>query len=283
MALNPLKICWLEYLYQKGIFKNKKSLLDLGPQDLTTNKNYLIKILSHRFSDKKLKEILSHIYNEEGKPKKNFQLHFYSLWGIQKYYSLDYNDSRADYQYDLNQLHDFNISFDIITNFGTSEHIFNIGLFYENLHNLLNVNGIALNITPTYADINHGFYNIHPNLYSQLMKTNNYLQHSFVYLDNYVGKNALLAKTLDSYNFDNVKINLGSKETNFSDMSHLGTFREKVYKIFTENIKNENSLQYFHNPERGCFDYGFAAFEKQLDNNFKIPQQYTKDTVLLSN
>jgi hypothetical protein len=283
MALNPLKICWLEYLYKNDLFKNKKSLLDLGPQDLTTNKNYIVKILSYRFNSNKLENILSNIYEEDGTIKKGFQPFFYSLWGIENYFSLDYNDSRANYIYDLNKVNNFNMHFDVITNFGTAEHIFNIGTFYENLHNLLNINGIALNITPTYADINHGFYNIHPNVYSQLMKTNDYFQHSFIYLDNYVGKNGLLAKTLETYDFKNNKINLGSITDNFSDMSHLGKFREKIYKVFLENIKNINSLKYTHNPERGCFDYVFVAYEKVLDHKFKIPQQYTKNVELLSN
>ncbi|MCK9162305.1 MAG: class I SAM-dependent methyltransferase [Arcobacteraceae bacterium] len=276
MALNPLKICWLEYLYKNKVFDGKKSILDLGPQDLTTKKDFIKKIVSYRFEPNELENILSKIYNSNGSIKENFQSFFYSLWELEEYYSLDYNDLRADYKYDLNKLHNFDVSFDIITNFGTAEHIFNIGIFFENLHNLLKPNGIALNVTPCYGDINHGFWNIHPNVYSQLIKTNKYYQHSFIYLDNYVGKNALLNETLDNYDFENIKIDLGSKETNWSDMQYLGKFREKVYKIFTENIKNENSLKYFNNPERGIFDYIFTAFEKTVNTKFTPPAIYNR-------
>lgn len=283
MALNPLKICWLEYLYTKSAFDNKKKILDLGPQDLTTKRDYIESVVSYRFEKEELETILSNIFDEHGKVKDGFWPHFYSLWGFSEYFSLDYNDARANYKYDLNKLHDFPQQFDVITNFGTAEHIFNIGTFYENLHNLLSINGIALSITPTYADINHGFYNIHPNVYSQLMRTNRYKQHSFVYLDNYVGKNALLSKSLQIYDFENPEIRLGSIDNNFDDMSKLSTFREKVYRLFKRNILDNNSLEHFHNPERGCFDYLFVAYEKLFDEEFEIPQQYTPEAVLLSN
>lgn len=283
MALNPLKISWLEYLYTKNVFKGKKTILDLGPQDLTTNKDYLYNTVSHRFNKKELTSILNKIYDENGKPSQDFQKYFYSIWGLQDYYSLDFNDLRADYVADLNKVVNLNKQFDVITNFGTAEHIFNIGIFYENLHNLLNTKGIALSINPTYGDINHGFYNIHPNVYSQLIKTNEYIQHSFVYLDNYVGKNGLLSKTLKQYNFDDPRINLGNRENNFADMSELKLFRAKVYSVFKENITNSSLLKYVGDTSRGCFDYTFVAFEKTIESQFKIPQQYTRNVELLPN
>lgn len=283
MALNPLKISWLEYLYTKNVFKDKKTILDLGPQDLTTNKDYLYGTVSHRFDKDELDAILNNIYDDSGKPRQNFQKHFYAIWGLDDYYSLDFNDSRADYRADLNSIINLNKQFDVVTNFGTAEHIFNIGIFYENLHNLLNINGVALSINPTYGDINHGFYNIHPNVYSQLIKTNEYLQHSFVYLDNYVGKNGLLAKTLEQYNFEAPTINLGNKENNFADMSLLKSFRAKVYRVFKENILSSDSLEYVVDKNRGCFDYTFVAFEKTKELEFRIPQQYSTNAELLSN
>lgn len=282
MALNPLKIDWLEQLYKKNVFENKVTLLDLGPQDLTTSREYIYKTVSKRYDVQTLNNLLNQIYDKKGNPNKGFQKYFYSLWGIEEYYALDLNDDRADYRFDLNQRYHPK-TFDVVTNFGTAEHIFNIGMFFENLHHLLSKNGIALNITPAFADINHGFYNIHPNVYSQLIRTNGYMQHSLVYLDNYHGKNAFLAKTLESYDFENSKINLGMLEDNFGDMSHLGTFREKVYRIFSDHVNKKALLENSHNPERGCFDYVFTAFEKINDIPFKIPQQYTTNVELLSN
>ncbi len=283
MAINPLKVYWLEMLYSQGHFNNKKSLFDLGPQDLTTSKDIIQKIVSHRIDKEHLNISLNNIFDGNDEPKSGFQKYFYQLFGFENYYSLDLNDSRADFTFDLNTPVNIKKKFDVITNFGTSEHIFNIGSFYKNIHHLLNVNGIALHINPSYGDINHGFFNIHPNVYSSLIKANAYEQISLLYIDNYVGRNEFLLKnTSYTPDFTDLDINLGNLENNFGDMKKLGSFRAKVYSTFINNSKSDIAKNYIRG-NRGVFDYTFAALQKTSHNDFQMPQQYTSDATLLPN
>lgn len=280
MAINPLKVYWLERLHAQGHLEGKRTILDLGPQDLTTPEAVIRKIVSHRIDPAHLEETLSNIYAEDGHVRKGFQRHFYSLFGLEEYRSLDLNDDRADYRFDLNDMIELPRTFDVITNFGTSEHIFNIGHLYANVHRLLAPEGIALHINPSYGDINHGLYNIHPNLYSSLIRANSYRQLSLLYIDNYVGRNELLTNELShSPDFDTLPIDLGSIYNGFGDMKELRAFRAKVYATFVANTKSP--LARLIREDRGVFDYTFAALQKVSDTDFRTPQQYSSDAKLL--
>src|SRR3546814_7323570 len=64
--------------------------------------------------------------------------------------------------------------FDLVTNNGTGEHIFNQDAVFENVHDLAKVGGAMLHILPMSPWVNHGFYNYNPILFRDIAAANRY-------------------------------------------------------------------------------------------------------------
>lgn len=99
---------------------------------------------------------------------------FYERYKLATYVDIDMNDM-ADIKLDLAMAAppSFYEKFDVIFNGGTAEHIFNIGMVFKNMHDMLKTGGIIINIVP-YTWFMHGFYNIDPKLLYYIDKSNNY-------------------------------------------------------------------------------------------------------------
>ena len=103
---------------------------------------------------------------------------YYRCLGFGRYDAIDINDTYGSLVMDLNQdlsvAYDFNTSYDLVTNNGTGEHIFDQATVLRNMHNLTNVNGIMVHAMPMLNYVNHGFYSFQPCLYYGLARANNY-------------------------------------------------------------------------------------------------------------
>lgn len=103
---------------------------------------------------------------------------FYISLGFARYLAIDVNTERDAVAMDLNvdivQNYGFTEQFDLVTNNGTSEHVFNQYTVFLNAHNLCRVGGFMIHVLPFYRWVDHGFYNYHPNLFPCLAKQNNY-------------------------------------------------------------------------------------------------------------
>lgn len=96
---------------------------------------------------------------------------FYSQLGITDYTSIDINSYNGSIIADLNKEHEWETQYDVVTNNGTSEHIFNQHAVFVNMRRLCKVGGVMIHSLPTsYFD--HGFYNYNPNLFFSIAKTN---------------------------------------------------------------------------------------------------------------
>lgn len=162
MGINRFTADWIQELESSfGILRNSVSIADLGPQDLSS-------------------DVIERTSEPGGiKIKKSRDL--YATWGLTDYISFDLFDSRAE-QVDLNTVIDPNRTWDILTNFGTSEHIFNQYAFMKNCHNLTRQGGILLHAVPTSSGADHGFYNYHPTFFRSLALANNYSILDFRYV-----------------------------------------------------------------------------------------------------
>lgn len=64
---------------------------------------------------------------------------------------------------------------DLVTNNGTSEHIFDQRAVFENAHNMTKcVTGVMIHCLPFSPWLNHGFYNYNPVLFRDLAAANEY-------------------------------------------------------------------------------------------------------------
>lgn len=101
---------------------------------------------------------------------------FYKALGFEKYIAIDVNDDKDAIALDLNLVVNDKITqtFDLVTNNGTSEHIFNQHSVFANMHNLCNVGGYMIHLLPCTGWLDHGFYNYNPNLFTAIAEQNNY-------------------------------------------------------------------------------------------------------------
>ena len=191
---------------------------------------------------------------------------------------MDLFDKRADYNNDLNTVFTLNEKFDLITSPGTAEHCFNIGSVFVNIHNHLNINGICLSILPAAGQITHGYYNIHPYLYVDMCRANDYEILSFHYIDDLNVKQTYVNENPQTiYDFTKNKI----KYVDIINLSHL-EFDILVQDNFVKNFKNNFNKKYRKRyPE--IKDYCFVAYKKTKDPhlNFLCNHIVTHQAVII--
>ena len=103
---------------------------------------------------------------------------FYKTLGFQSYDCIDLDDAYCALPFNLNvnfaNIYNFTDQFDLVTNFGVTEHVINQGTCFENIHNLCKKDGIMLHALPMYNYINHGFYNYSPKFFEKLIAYDEY-------------------------------------------------------------------------------------------------------------
>jgi hypothetical protein len=97
---------------------------------------------------------------------------FYKSLGF-NYLALDVNEAMGAVICDLNVTGHPHRG-ELITNNGTSEHIFNQASCFQNAHEMCKTDGIMLHILPFTPWLNHGFYNYNPILFRDLAAANDY-------------------------------------------------------------------------------------------------------------
>jgi len=95
---------------------------------------------------------------------------FYESLGF-SYLALDVNENMGSVIVDLNETgHTYRA--DLVTNNGTSEHIFNQAAIFQNAHDMST--DLMIHILPFTPWLNHGFYNYNPILFRDLAFANDY-------------------------------------------------------------------------------------------------------------
>lgn len=114
---------------------------------------------------------------------------YYENFGFDEYVAIDVNTELKAIAMDLNYIlvdeYNYAEQFDLVTNNGTGEHIFDQRTVFENMHNLCKVGGIMLNVLPLSPWVNHGFYNYNPVLFRDIVTSNQYEWCAFL-----VGRNS---------------------------------------------------------------------------------------------
>lgn len=102
--------------------------------------------------------------------------HWYADLGIKRYVALDLNAKMGATIADLNKEVDVKTlgQFDLVTNNGTGEHLFNQAMVFKNAHDLCKVGKVILHIMPFSPWFNHGFFNYNPILFRDLAAANKY-------------------------------------------------------------------------------------------------------------
>lgn len=103
---------------------------------------------------------------------------WYLSVGFERYTAIDVNTERdaiaMDLNFDLQDHYGFREQFDLVTNNGTGEHVFNQYQVFRNAHNLCRPGGFMIHVLPFYRWVDHGFFNYNPNLFPCLAHQNGY-------------------------------------------------------------------------------------------------------------
>jgi len=233
MAVGAIHLSWMRHLAKKGVFNDLHSVIDLGPQDIQLEQDILRQAMLS-IAPENLDSLLGAMYSE-GHIAPNAQVPFYSLFGLGPYESIDNDDPRATHRLDLNQPVRGLSEFDVVTNYGTTEHVFNIGEAFRSIHNLTRPGGISLHCVPSFAFINHGFYSVNPNVFVEMARANNYELTDFSYFDNAFVRNVTMSRTgIDGFDVSTLPIKL-------EDMEQSQIFMTKVVDLFLKNVYAEET------------------------------------------
>jgi hypothetical protein len=242
MAINKFLMDWMLELEQNfKILSQSQSIADLGPQDLSPD----LKILLNS----------EHVDMAESRD-------LYSYWGIKNYMSFDLFDRRSE-KVDLNLDLERTDSWDVVTNFGTSEHLFNQFAFMKNCHDLTRQGGVSLHVLPVSSGMDHGFFNYHPTFFRSLAIANNYEILDFRFIP-FIVKQHESGKESCSF------VSLGK--------SRRSTERKEIFMSKVKLLAHISNLRlllsssdFHHNFFLG--DYIFVAFRKNSSNKFVTPIQ----------
>jgi hypothetical protein len=228
MAIGCVHTEWLFRVRRKGAFAGRRTLLDLGPQDVQASRAYLGDSINRNLSINPTKLLAALCDGDQ--PRRDCQREYYALFGPTIYSSADLDDDRADYRLDLNNpVADLPL-FDVVTDFGTAEHVYNIAQVFDTMHRLLVPGGLALHCVPAFAFPNHGFYTPNPNLLIEFARANGYELVDFSYVDNmFVRERMLSLAGSGEVLFDSLPIQL-------ADMGNTQHFMTKVVLQFHHNV-----------------------------------------------
>jgi hypothetical protein len=165
---------------------------------------------------------------------------FSTMLGFQEFDTIDLMASEgATIIHDLNVILRNHKQYDVVLDLGTSEHIFNLPVLFENIANLLKIQGYVIHIVPI-TTLNHGFVLFSPTLFYDV-----YSENGFDIVDAYMIRNYYLMDTVT-----------------ISPYSHL-------------RDNHTNALLGYLRPFGGCFiSQSFCCVaQKRKSGPFRIPLQ----------
>lgn len=256
---NPMLI-WLRNLHESGSFRGLRSIIEFGPQDVVVHprilKDFVESVTKEPFEPS--------IYYDGPQIKATAMRPLYETLGLSHYKSIDLVDPRSDYLIDLNYARSLPGRWDVITDFGTSEHLFNIANAAELIHNHLSVGGLRLHVSPTRGDYDHGFYNIQASWFHEMARANNYEIVSLLLIRDFGGQHTEMDADAEAERpYRCTFFDIQSEHDQEGDE----IFAETSFRRFQDKKKNPET-------DSRIYDYIFAAFRKTKDGKFNIPIQH---------
>jgi SAM-dependent methyltransferase len=169
MTFNPLAAMCVSGLLDE--LPSNPTVMELGNQTFHVGEATMAKIAAA------LGRPLSSLPYVNGQDRAHSPEAYYKALGFASYAAIDVNSLYGSLVMDLNRDlrtdYGFTDTFDLVTNIGTGEHIFNQAALFKNAHDLTKVGGIMMHIAPNDWS-NHGFFSYSPLLYGDLARANGY-------------------------------------------------------------------------------------------------------------
>lgn len=147
MGIGPVALNIYDQLKSKGVMHSGQSICELGSQGMATDKD----------------------------PLPQSARDYMRGLGFD-YVSIDIDGAFGALRLDLNEVNQCDIGreFDIVTNHGTTEHLFDQRNCFEVMHDLTKVGGIMIHVVPSGGYRGHCFYIYNVGLFEDIAKANDY-------------------------------------------------------------------------------------------------------------
>jgi len=173
----------LEYLSGKGYLTPRSAILDIGSQCLYHATPEAIRAFVEKYGrisnqeafEREAKRISYFSWPRPGE-RTSYVSELLDLTTI-RYTSYDICPALKTEIFDLNKENvprKYRAHFDIVLNFGTTEHILNQSNSFRVMHNALRAGGIFFHQLPAAGYTDHGYFCYHEGLLKDLAKTNDY-------------------------------------------------------------------------------------------------------------
>jgi len=184
MGLQKQNLRMFSLLYNQGYLKNIHNVLEFGSQDfgaIPSDIGFFLRSIG------KNKEELTKSYKKQGgrtikeiiRRNSSFSAKVLYEWlGIMEYESIDADGKWGAKIFDLNEdlgkKYNYKKQFDLTTNHGNSEHVFNQYMFFKNMHDLTKEGGFMIHMLPLKIDLDHCFYHYTTSFFRDLIIANKY-------------------------------------------------------------------------------------------------------------
>jgi len=255
------------------LFKKKNwsdiKIIELGSQDIYTNIDNVFDLIT-LFGNQPL-DIKNYINKGDTRLSTKY---IYDSLQVKEYKCIDIDGAHDSLKFDLNynirNKYGFCNQYDIVTNFGTTEHILNQFTCFKNIHNLCKVNGYIIIGLPIEGSTDHSFFNYHSTFFEHLAQSNNYEIHYVKYNTiSYYKKNdsrniTVIYKKINNNEFIlpiQNKMNIPLQEKNSFESNFI---RDRVLKMYDIDLFSINNFAIFGTGQSGKKAYTFA---KELNLN----------------
>ena len=172
--------------------KKSKSILEIGQQNWFGDVDPVSLFKVAPFNDEKYQKHLAKIKTLWSERPNGYLFElafvFYQIsFEMEQYRAFDLHGTDIAEPVDLNYPVLADHQYDVVTNFGTTEHIFNQASVFETIHNFTKASGLMLHVVPNQGQYNHGFYNYHPTFFYDLASANEYEMIAFAVLERIEG------------------------------------------------------------------------------------------------
>ena len=163
-------------LNELGYFKNKDCILEIGSQELHLKYADFLELINNAGLENHDKMKYKNMDNwPNPRSIRCASKALYEDLGFKEYFSLDLNEELNSIQHDYNKpFEDKNYynKFDLVTDFGSCEHAFNIGEIYNTMHKLCKVGGKLIINQALWGG--NGYYLFDRTFFESLAAFNNY-------------------------------------------------------------------------------------------------------------
>lgn len=192
MAITNIEYALLKRLKDSDLLPENPSLLELGQSnwygDVSLDR-LVADVREHIVPDSHAEHLISQLTSLSETQPGNWlfavaDIFWEAMLGPHEYVAIDLDgiDERA-HKFDLNEPVPLDECYDIVCNFGTAEHVFNVYQVFKTVHELTKPGGLMLHGLPFQGWVDHGFYNFQPTFFFDLAAANSYAPTIYLYAE----------------------------------------------------------------------------------------------------